>query len=84
MTTAATYTNRGHLESDKLTPLIDAAARGQRPRCGDAETSYMWLSEDPAERAQAALMCSGCPILQPCTEVVGINASACGLDAIEP
>lgn len=64
--------------------LLDAASRGVRPRCGDYETSYMWLSEDPAERARAALMYSGCPILQPCTEVVGINASACGLDAIEP
>jgi hypothetical protein len=76
---------RASAVSERLSrALLDAASRGVRPRCGDYETSYMWLSEDPAERAQAAPMCSGCPILQPCTEVVGINASACGLDAIEP
>ena len=76
---------RASQASEQLTrALINAAARGIRPRCGDAETSYLWLSEHDGKRRLAALMCSGCPILQPCTEVVGINASACGLDAIEP
>lgn len=80
----ATYMRAGEAGERLTRALVNAAARGVRPRCGDYETSYMWLSEDPAERARAALMYSGCPILQPCTEVVGINASACGLDAIEP
>jgi hypothetical protein len=70
MTTAATYTNRGRIEGDKLTrALINAAARGVRPRCGDYETSYLWLSEDAGERQLAALMCAGCAVLQECDEV---------------
>ena len=37
--------------SDQLTrALVAAAARGVRPRCGDYETSHLFLSEDPAER----------------------------------
>lgn len=76
---------RADQANEQLTrALITAAAGGIRPRCGDAEISYLWLSEHDGERRLAALMCSGCPIPQPCTEVVGINASACGLDAIEP
>jgi hypothetical protein len=70
MTTAATYTNRGRIEGDRLTrALINAAARGVRPRCGDYETSYMWLSEDAPDRQLAALMCVGCVVLDPCREV---------------
>lgn len=49
--------------------MFTAAARGSRPRCGDYQTSYLWLSEDPAERQQAAAMCAGCVVLQPCAEV---------------
>jgi hypothetical protein len=56
--------------NDQLTKaLVAAAARGIRPRCGDAETSYLWLSEDDQERALAALMCSGCAVLAECDEV---------------
>jgi hypothetical protein len=56
--------------NDALTQaLVRAAARGVRPRCGDYETSYMWLSEDAGERRLAALMCAGCAVLQECGEV---------------
>jgi hypothetical protein len=56
--------------NDNLTKaLLNLAARGGRPRCGDYETSWMWLDDDPHIRAQAAAMCSGCPLLQPCDEV---------------
>ena len=55
---------------DQLTKaLVAAAARGIRPRCGDYETSYLWLSEDPAERQQAQRLCHGCPVLDPCAAV---------------
>jgi hypothetical protein len=58
MTTAATYTNRGHLEGDTLTrALINAAARGIRPRRGDSETAYLSLSEHDGERAIAVMLC---------------------------
>ena len=49
--------------------LIDVASRGQRPRCGDYETSYLWLSEDAGERQLAALMCTGCAVWTECNEV---------------
>jgi hypothetical protein len=49
--------------------FIDLASRGQRPRCGDYETSYLWLSEDPAERQQAQRLCHGCPVLDPCAAI---------------
>jgi hypothetical protein len=56
--------------NEKLTrALITLAARGGRPRCGDFETAWMWLDDDPHIRAQAALQCRGCPLLQPCDEV---------------
>jgi Transcription factor WhiB len=60
-----TYT-RGRIEGDRLTrALITAAAAGQRPNCSDAG-SWLWLSEDPADRAEAALRCRGCPVFEPC------------------
>lgn len=61
---------RAGAANDALTrALLVAAARGIRPRCGDYETSYLWLSEDEEERKQAALMCSGCAVIAECGEV---------------
>jgi hypothetical protein len=43
MTTTRT---RAAEANDALTrALINAAAKGLRPRCGDYETSHLWLSE---------------------------------------
>jgi hypothetical protein len=56
--------------NDQLTKaLVNAAARGIRPRCGDYEVSHYWLSECEQERKQAARWCAGCLILKPCREV---------------
>jgi hypothetical protein len=56
--------------NDKLTmALISAAARGVRPRCGDSETSWMWLDEDPRHRAIAATYCNGCVVWSECDAV---------------
>ena len=61
---------RGRAESDTLTTaLLNLAARGERPRCSDPVSSEMWLSEDQADRKQAARMCRGCPVTDPCREV---------------
>jgi hypothetical protein len=49
--------------------LTCAAARGMRPRCGDYETSNLWLSEYEGERKQAALMCTGCVVINECDDV---------------
>jgi hypothetical protein len=66
----ATHLRAAAEASERLTQaLINAAARGQRPRCGDSETSWMWLDEDPRHRAIAATYCNGCPVFEPCDEV---------------
>jgi hypothetical protein len=56
--------------NDQLTKaLVAAAARGVRPRCGDYQTSHLFLSEDPHERRIATAMCSGCVVWTECDEV---------------
>jgi Transcription factor WhiB len=67
MTATAAYVSQA---TDRLTrALITTAARGIRPRCGDYETSYLWLSEDAKERRHTARMCVGCQLLEPCADV---------------
>jgi hypothetical protein len=69
MTTPAARA-RAAQATDKLTvALLTIATQGLRPRCGDHETSYLWLSEFERERKQAARLCAGCPVLEPCREV---------------
>lgn len=61
--------HRRHREiaSERLTKaLIDLAAAGLRTHCSDPETHHLWLSEYPEERAQAAKLCEGCPVLIEC------------------
>jgi hypothetical protein len=49
--------------SERLTKaLINVAAQGLRVHCSDPITSHLWLSEHPAERAEAARLCQGCPV----------------------
>jgi hypothetical protein len=58
---------RGKVQGDRLTrALIDLAAAGLRPHCSDPETHHLWTSEHRGERAEAALLCLGCPALDPC------------------
>jgi hypothetical protein len=60
--------------SDKLTmALIAMAAKELRPHCSDPESHLMWLSEHPQERAQAALMCGGCPVIAECGDAADAN-----------
>jgi hypothetical protein len=49
--------------------LITTASQGLRPHCSDSGTGDLWISEQSADRAEAALLCHGCPLLQPCDEV---------------
>jgi hypothetical protein len=59
--------SRGRIEADRLTrALIDAAVQGLRPHCSDPGTRDLWLSEHDGERAQAAILCHGCPVFEPC------------------
>jgi Transcription factor WhiB len=53
--------------SERLTQsLINLAARGLHTHCSYPETSYLWLSEHPAERADATQLCHGCPVIMEC------------------
>ena len=60
------HTDNGRIRaaSDRLTAaLLTLAARGQSPPC---TADDRWLSEDQDERATAARLCAGCPVLEPC------------------
>ena len=46
--------------------LVRMAVNGQRPRCGDWRADNPWLSDDPRDRAAAAALCVGCPVLVEC------------------
>lgn len=46
--------------------LLDLAADGRRPRCGEPATHHLWTSEKADERARAAALCVGCPVLRQC------------------
>jgi hypothetical protein len=49
--------------------LINAAAAGLRPHCTNPDTSFMWISEDAADRQEASLNCAGCPVIAECYAV---------------
>lgn len=46
--------------------LLDLAADGRRPRCGEPADHLFWTSEKADERARAAALCDACPVLQEC------------------
>lgn len=57
--------------------VVNLAVRGQRPRCG--EPPNLWLSEDRSERAQAARLCTGCPVFNECASSAGHNRPTFGV-----
>jgi hypothetical protein len=57
MTTATT---------DLTQALINLAPTGLRVHCSDATLSKLWTSDHEAERAEAARLCIGCPLLAEC------------------
>jgi len=46
--------------------LVDLAAHGERPRCGEPGGHELWCSDDATDRAQAASWCAGCAVLVEC------------------
>jgi hypothetical protein len=73
-------TCRGREASDRLTTaLVTMASQGRRPNCSDPESHRLWLSEHPQERAQAALMCGGCPVLTECGDAAEANGERFGV-----
>jgi hypothetical protein len=65
-----TLTPEAREASERLTrALITIASRGLRTHCSEPDIHSYWLSEDPKERAVAARLCRGCPVIIPCAEV---------------
>jgi hypothetical protein len=48
--------------------LINIAAQGLRTHCSDPTLSELWISEHQPDRAEAAQLCIGCPIIIECGE----------------
>lgn len=48
--------------------LLDLAADRRRPRCGEPADHLLWTSEKTDERARAAALCVGCPVLRQCAD----------------
>ena len=46
--------------------LLDLAAEGRRTRCAEPADHMWWTSEEADERARAARLCTGCPVLRLC------------------
>jgi hypothetical protein len=66
--------------SDQLTRrLLTIAARGQRTHCSDPSLSELWLSESEPERAEAARLCIGCPVIAECREAAIANDERWGV-----
>jgi hypothetical protein len=52
-----------------LLAIADAITAGLRIPCAScrkSDTSMAWVSDDRAEREQAARECDGCPVMQAC------------------
>ena len=65
----ATRLRAGEAHDALTRALLNAAARGERPRCGDSEVSWMFLDENPRHRAIAATYCNGCVVWSECDAV---------------
>ena len=52
-----------------LEVLVDLGAQGLRTHCSDPGGRHLWLSEDLAERAEAARLCIGFPVQLECWDV---------------
>jgi hypothetical protein len=62
-----------------LRALITIASRGQRTHCSDPSLSELWLSESEPERAEAARLCIGCPVITECGAAAAANDERWGV-----
>jgi len=62
-----------------LRSLPTLATRGQQTRCGDPADAELWMSDFPEERALAATLCHGCPVITACGEAAEANAEKFGV-----
>ncbi len=59
--------------------LVDFAAQGRRPRCGEPGGHELWCSDDATDRAQAASWCTGCPVMDECAAAADEQAEKFGV-----
>jgi len=59
--------------------LVDLAAHGRRPRCGEPGGHQLWCSDDAADRAQAARWCTGCPVMDECAAAAAEHGERFGV-----
>jgi hypothetical protein len=78
MTPAPRRTLRIEASAALVKALINAAAAGLRPHCSDVGLGELWLSDDEHERAEAAKLCGGCPVFEPCGDAAEANGEKFG------
>jgi hypothetical protein len=72
-------TTQAALAGDALTTaLLEAARQRLRPHCSDAG-SWLWLSDNAADRAEAARLRVGCPIFNPCGQAAEARGERFGV-----
>ena len=59
--------------------LVLMASEGERPRCGDHGTSYLWTSEELHDRMLAKRWCAGCPVIDKCHAAAEEHGEAFGV-----
>jgi hypothetical protein len=72
MTTTARRAVRAAAREQLVRALVEAAAKGPRTHCSDAGAE-LCLYESEADRAQAAILCRGCPVFGPCGDAAAAN-----------
>jgi Transcription factor WhiB len=78
LTPTARRTLRITASAQFVKALINAAAAGLRPHCSDPVFGDLWLSDNEADRAEAARLCRGCPVLGPCGHAATANGEKFG------
>jgi hypothetical protein len=78
VSTTARRTLRITASARLVKALVNAASQGLRTHCSDAG-SELWLSESEAERAHAARLCIGCPVLAECGAAATANGERWGV-----
>jgi Transcription factor WhiB len=58
--------------------LVDIASQGLRTHCSDAGAE-LWLSDSEADRAEAARLCIGCPVLAECGAAAAAHGEKFGV-----
>ena len=65
--------------TERLTgALLALLDRGLRPPCAPPAPDW-WLSDDPGDRAAAARLCTGCPVLDACAAAADENGEVFGV-----